>query len=102
MGLGPVETTRAIMNMRAAEHVGGPEAVIRRARRVLSEPPPPGTNVIIVGHGNLMRAATGAYTDEGGSGIYAPTPESGKGFDLVALLSPQDWTRLKARFGGDG
>ena len=97
MGLGPVETTRAIMNMRAAEHVGGPEAVIRRARRVLSEPPQPGTNVIMVGHGNLMNAATGADADEGGSGIYAP---SGKGFELVALLSAEDWTRLKTRFGG--
>lgn len=101
LGLGPVETTRAIMNMRAAEHVGGHQAVIRRAQRVLSEPPPPGTNVIIVGHGNLMRAATGAYTGEGGSGIYAPEPESGKGFELVARLSPDDWTRLKARFAGN-
>jgi broad specificity phosphatase PhoE len=102
LGLGPVETTRAIMNMRAAEYVGGRQAVIRRARRVLSEPPPPGANVIIVGHGNLMRAATGAYTGEGGSGIYAPRAESGKGFELVARLSPDDWTRLKARFANDG
>jgi hypothetical protein len=90
------------MNMRAAEYVGGRQAVIRRARRVLSEPPPPGANVIIVGHGNLMRAATGAYTGEGGSGIYAPRAESGKGFELVARLSPDDWTRLKARFANDG
>jgi broad specificity phosphatase PhoE len=102
LGLGPVETTSAIMNMRVAEYVGGRQAVILRARRVLSEPPPPGTNVIIVGHGNLMRAATGAYTDEGGSGIYAPRPESGKGFELVALLSPEDWTRLKTRFAANG
>jgi broad specificity phosphatase PhoE len=102
LNLGPVETTPAIMNMRAAEYVGGPQAVILRARRILSEPPPPGTNVIIVGHGNLMRAATGAYTDEGGSGIYAPRPESGKDFELVARLSPDDWARLKARFAADG
>jgi broad specificity phosphatase PhoE len=38
------------------------ETVIRGAQGVLSEPPPSGTNVIIVGHGNLMQAATRAYT----------------------------------------
>ena len=51
-------------------------------------------NVVIVGHGNLMRAATGAYTSEGGSGVYAPRSGSERGFELVARLSPNDWTRL--------
>jgi broad specificity phosphatase PhoE len=100
LDVGPVETTRDIMNMRAAQHVGGREAVIRRAQGVLSEPPPSGTNVIIVGHGNLMRAATGAYTDEGGSVIYAPRPESEHGFELVAQLAPEGWTQLADRLGG--
>lgn len=86
--------------MRAAEHLGGREAVIRRAQEVLSEPPPSGTNVIIVGHGNLMRAATGAYTEEGGSAVYAPRPESEDGFDLVARLAPESWTQLADRLGG--
>jgi phosphohistidine phosphatase SixA len=100
MDLGLVETTRDIMNMRAMEHAGGREAVIRRARRVLSGPPSPGTNVVIVGHGNLMRAATNAYADEGGSGIYAPRPGSNEGFELVAELSAGDWMRLAERFAG--
>lgn len=98
LDLGPVETTRNIMNMRAAEYVGGREAVVRRARRVLSTPPPPGTNTVIVGHGNLMRAATDAYADEAGSGIYAPRPSSETGVVLVARLSPDDWDRLAERF----
>jgi phosphohistidine phosphatase SixA len=98
MQLGPVETTRDIMNTRAADFVGGREAVIRRAQRVLSEPPATGVNVVIIGHGNLMRAATDAYPDEGGSGIYAPRPESDKGFELVARLSSNDWSRLAAHF----
>lgn len=94
LDLGPVETTPDIMNMRAAAFVGGRAAVIRRARRVLSRPPPAGTNVVIVGHGNLMRAATDAYAAEGGSGIYAHRPRSDDSFELVARLSPADWARL--------
>jgi phosphohistidine phosphatase SixA len=92
--LGPVTRTRDIMNMRVAAYVGGREAVVRRAQRVLAQPPPDGANVVIVGHGNLMRAATGAYASEGGSGIYATRAGSERGFELVAELSPDDWTRL--------
>ena len=101
MALGQVTLTRDIMNMRAANFVGGRAAVIRRAQRVLSDPPPVGTNIIIVGHGNLMRAATNAYPDEGGSGIYAPRPRSERGFELVARLASDDWNHLAARFASD-
>lgn len=90
------------MNTRAADYVGGREAVVRRARRAISRPPPPGANTVIVGHGNLMQAATGAYAAEGGSAVYAPAPGDGGGFSLVALLLPEEWTRLAERFGGDG
>lgn len=98
LGLGPVETTRDIMNMRAAEYVGGRAAVVRRARRVLSAPPPPGQNVVVVGHGNLMRAATGAYAGEAGSGVYAPRPDRETGVELVAELAAEDWQQLASRF----
>lgn len=94
MALGPVETTRDIMNMRAAAFVGGRAAVVRRARRVFSRPPPAGTNVVVVGHGNLMRAATSAYAAEGGSGVYAAAPGGEPGFRLVARLAPDDWMDL--------
>lgn len=100
LDVGDVETTRDIMNLRAAAYFGGSEAVIRRAQRVLTEPVPPGTNVIIVGHGNLMQAATGTYVDEAGSGIYVVRPESEKQFALVARLSAEDWVQLAARFAG--
>lgn len=99
MELGPPETTRDIMNMRAAAFVGGRQAVIRRAQRVLSTPPGAGTNTVIVGHGNLMRAATDAYPGEGGSGIYRPK-RSGDGFVLVAKLSAVDWAKLANAFAG--
>lgn len=94
MDLGPVTQTRDIMNMRVVAYVGGRDAVVRRARRVLAQPPPAGANVVVVGHGNLMRAATGAYASEGGSGVYAPRSGSERGFELVARLSADDWTRL--------
>lgn len=102
MGLGPVSRTPDIMNMRAAAYVGGRQAVIRRARRVLAQPPPEGANAVIVGHGNLMRAATNAYAGEGGSGVYAPRPENERGFQLVARLSPAEWMRLADAIAEDG
>ena len=74
--------------------------LVERAKRVLSEPAPAGSNVIIVGHGNLMRAATGAYTGEAGSGIYIPAPESETDVELVTKLSPEDWTRLAESVSG--
>jgi phosphohistidine phosphatase SixA len=102
MNLGPVTQTRDVMNMRAAAYVGGRQAVIRHARRILSQAPPAGANTVIVGHGNLMRAATGAYAGEGGSGVYAPRSDGEAGFELVARLSADEWMRLARRFAGDG
>jgi len=101
MELGPVTKTRDIMNLRVAAYVGGREEVIRRAQRVLAQSPPEGANVVIVGHGNLMRAATGAYASEGGSAIYAPRA-GGRGFELAAELSADDWFRLAASMGKGG
>lgn len=97
LDLGPVVVTRDIMNMRAAEYVGGRDAVVRRARGILSASPAAGTNVVVVGHGNLMRAATGAYTGEAGSGIYSPSPSGSAAFELVAELSADEWLELARR-----
>ena len=99
MKLGPVVTTRAIMNMRAAEFVGGAEAVIRRAQRQLAQPPLPGTNTVLVAHGNLVREATGTYPDEAGAAVFAPGGK--RGFRLVARLTPEDWIAFARRFGAE-
>jgi len=101
MAVAPIETTLDIMNMRAAELVGGRDAVIARARTVLATPPPAGTNVIITAHGNLSRAATGAYPGEAGAGVFIADGKAAHGFRLVAELTPADWARLAQRFGGD-
>ena len=57
-------------------------------------------NVIVVGHGNLMRAATGAYPDEAGAGVFRPDPAAAHGFRLVAELGAADWVALAAELGG--
>jgi hypothetical protein len=46
-----------------------------------------------------MRAATGAYASEAGSGVYAPLAGSEPGFELLA---PDDWMRLAELMGEDG
>ena len=102
LDLGSVTKTRDIMNMRVVDHVGGRDAVIRRAQGVLAQSAPERANVVIVGHGNLMRAATGAYVSEAGSGVYAPRAGSEAGFELVARLAPDDWIRLAEFVEEDG
>lgn len=100
MSLGAVRTTTEIMNLRSQDYVGGHDVVVRNARAHFTRPLTPGTNRVIVGHGNLMRAATGQYTDEAGAGVFKPTPGSDLGFVLVTLITPQDWLRLAEGFGG--
>lgn len=96
LDLGPVSPTLAVMNMLAAEFVGGREAVIARARHALATPPMTGKNDVFVAHGNLMQAALGAYTGEAGAAVIVP---HGNGaFRLIAQVSPEDWERLAERF----
>jgi broad specificity phosphatase PhoE len=96
MDIGPVLPIPDVMNMRAAEFVGGREAVIDRARRVISTLPPAGSNNIFVAHGNLMQAALGTYTVEAGAAIFAP--QGNGAFRLVAQVSPEEWEMLAGRF----
>jgi len=92
LGLGPVETTRDVMNLKAADFVGGRDAVIERFRQRLSEQPLPGTNIVIVGHGNVVQAATGAYPAEAGAAIFRP--RVGGRPELVSAVDPGEWIDL--------
>lgn len=65
MDLGSVKATTDIMNLRAARFVGGNDKAVARMQAILKKPPSPRKNRIISGHGNLARAATGAYPSEG-------------------------------------
>jgi phosphohistidine phosphatase SixA len=100
MSLGEVRTTTEIMNLRAQQFVGGHDAAVKNARAHFTRPLPPGTNRIMVGHGNLMRATTGQYTDEAGAVVVRPDPGADLGFTFIALVTPQDWLRLAEAFGG--
>lgn len=95
LALGPVETTSEVMNLLAAASFGGRDAVTERARRRLSRPPAPGTNDVIVAHGNVVRAATGAYPGEAGAVIFRPRP--GAAPEVVAEVAAERWTALADR-----
>jgi len=59
-------------------------------RRMLSTPPPPGTNVVLVSHSANLREAAGIFAKpEGVAYIFRPLP-NGK-FEAVARILPQDW-----------
>lgn len=93
LGLGPVTTTLDIINLRAEAYVGGREAAVRAYRAILVKPPHSG-NRIIAAHGNLSRAATGAYPGEGGAVIIETDADAELGFRVLGILDPADWTRL--------
>lgn len=80
------EPTTDLLNLRAASFVGGGEAVVARARRLLSEPPEAGVNDLFVAHGNLGRAATDTGLAEGELLVVAPRGDGR--FDAVGTLTP--------------
>jgi len=94
LNLGPITSTTDIMNMRAAEFIGGREAAIGRFRSIIAIPPRKGTNRVISAHGNLSREATGAYPAEAGAVIFVADPRAEHGFRVVDQLEPSEWSRL--------
>lgn len=94
LGVGAVETTTDLINMRVAGYFGGAAAVTETARRVFATPPPPGRNVVLVAHGNVLSAAGEVYVGEAEAAVFRPDGEGG--FDLVARVRPEDWAALSA------
>lgn len=92
LGLGDVQASDEVINLRVAEYFGGRQAVIQTARNLLSRPPAPGTNRVIVAHGNVAREATPVYPGEGEMVIFRP---DGKGlFTFVGRIAPDQWPQL--------
>lgn len=99
MALGPVETTTDIMNLRVADYFGGRDAIAARARTRLASAPEPGTNTVLVAHGNVARLATGVYPGEGECAVFRPR---GAGrFEYVGSLDPDQWRRLAESLSQD-
>jgi broad specificity phosphatase PhoE len=92
MRIGPVAMTNDVMNLRVAEYFGGREAIVERARALLSTPPEEGTNTIIVAHGNVAREATPVYPDEAEGIVFRPLGNGN--FSLVSRLTPSQWAAL--------
>lgn len=92
MQVGEVVASTDVMNLRAAEYFGGRAAIVANARRLLSSLPPPGTNRIIVAHGNVGREATPAYPAEGEGLVLQPDDQGG--FRLFARIPPARWNRI--------
>lgn len=92
MALGPVELITDVVNMYAAEHIGGRAQLVARARQRLSALPPSGTNTMIVTHGNVVQAAAHISLQEGEAAIFAPNGVDG--FALVARVLPEAWPAL--------
>ncbi len=92
LNLGPVQTTRDVLNTRAAAYVGGREALTATARKRLSMPPPDGSNVVLVAHGNVLMMVAHIRPPEGGSAVVRPRGDGT--FEVVGVLSAQDWLEL--------
>jgi phosphohistidine phosphatase SixA len=90
--VGGVEESVAVMNLRSAEYFGGRGGILANARALLASAPEPGTNRVIVAHGNVAREATSVYPQEGEA--LAFRPDGAGGFDLRARIRPSDWAGL--------
>ncbi len=67
-------------------------------RLMLSTPPQPGKNSVIVSHNANLKEATGIWPKrEGDAHVFRPLP--GGGFDYVGEVSPEEWTRPAGRTG---
>lgn len=99
MGLGPVEATTDVVNMRVASYFGGRGAIARTARRRLATPPRNGTNTVIVAHGNVAREATPVYPGEAEGVVFQP--DGAGGFIFIGRLTPTQWKALADEMGGE-
>ena len=89
---GSVEVSTDVINMRVADYFGGRDLVITRFQSRLSEPPLAGANNIFVAHGNLARAATTVYPDEGEAIVFRPLGNNQ--FEFVGRLTSLQWKAL--------
>jgi phosphohistidine phosphatase SixA len=69
------------------------EQRIKTLRQMLSTPPTPGTNTILVAHGFNITNTVGITIEEGEAAIFAPLGENE--FALVARVLADEWVKLE-------
>ncbi len=94
LGLGNVEATEDVINLRVSDYFGGTAAVVKSAQALLARVPAPGSNVVIVAHGNVAREATPVYPGEGEGVVFEP--DGAGGFRVVGRLTAADWQHLSS------
>jgi phosphohistidine phosphatase SixA len=67
--------------------------------RLLSTPPPPGKNAVLVGHESALREATGTSLPEGGAAVFDPRAAESPPSPLK-VLPPGYWSWLASREKG--
>jgi broad specificity phosphatase PhoE len=92
MELGKVSETVQVMNLRAADYVGGRTSVVASAQALMASSPGEAFNRVIVAHGNVAREATPAYPGEGEALVFEP--DGAGGFVLRGRIAVDDWARL--------
>ena len=93
MNLGSVESTTEVINLRVAQYFGGRDAIIETAKALLALTADSKTNTLIVSHGNLARAATAVYPEEGEGLVFQADGKGG--FRFIGRLTAEDWKRLE-------
>ena len=98
LGLQPVQITRDILNLRAAHYAGGREAVERTARTRLSTPP--ARRAERRAGRSRQRVPAGGRPPEAGAALVRPTGDGD--FEVIGVLSAEDWIEVAAMVSGGG
>lgn len=72
------------------------KAMRERVRPLLAQTPPPGLNIVIVGHDDPFEAATGHYPEPQGKTIVVK-PDGKGGFALVGGINPDVWPSVAVK-----
>ena len=69
------------------------ELMKKNVMPLLTRPPLPGTNTVIIGHDDPFEAATGLYPEPQGI-AYILQPDEEKRFKIIARVLPSEWATL--------
>ncbi len=72
---------------------GHADTHLAAVRRLLSTPPVPGTNAVLVGHADTFAKLTGIELAEGDTAIVQPNPTGGS-FRVVGRIAAQQWAGI--------